>query len=91
MDKVEVKLAALEASSSCFLLADSAKFGAVSRLNVAPLERLNAVITDDQLPLEMRDNIRDLGVNVHVAQAETTRTVVSLSRPWAFRPAESGL
>ena len=27
MDKVEVKLAALEASSSCFLLADSTKFG----------------------------------------------------------------
>jgi len=67
MDKVEVKLAALEASSSSFLLADSTKFGTVSRFNVAPLKRLDTIITDDQLPLEMRDDIRDLGVNVHMA------------------------
>lgn len=66
MDKVEVKL---EASSSCFLLADSTKFGTVSRFNVAPLERLDAIITDDQLPLEMRDNIRDLGMTVHEASS----------------------
>jgi DeoR/GlpR family transcriptional regulator of sugar metabolism len=67
MDQVEVKRAALKASSSCFLLADSIKFGTVSRFNVAPLERLDAVVTDDQLPLDKRDNIRELGVTVRVA------------------------
>jgi DeoR/GlpR family transcriptional regulator of sugar metabolism len=67
MDKVEVKLAALEASSSCFLLADSTKFGTVSKFNVAPLEKLDAVVTDEQLSGEMQENIRDLGVAVHVA------------------------
>ena len=40
------------------LLADSTKFGTVSKFNVAPLEKLDAVVTDDQLPREMQDNIR---------------------------------
>jgi len=68
MDKVEVKLAALQASTSCFLLADSTKFGTVSRFRVTPIEKLDAVITDEQLPQEMQANIRDLGVTVHVAE-----------------------
>jgi DeoR/GlpR family transcriptional regulator of sugar metabolism len=67
VDKVEVKRAALEASSSRFLLADSTKFGTVSRFNVVPLERLDAVVTDDQLPLDIQDNIRELGVGVRLA------------------------
>ncbi|MBT2555901.1 DeoR/GlpR family DNA-binding transcription regulator [Arthrobacter sp. ISL-5] len=67
VDKVEVKRAALEASSSRFLLADSTKFGTVSRFNVVPLERLDGVVTDDQLPLDMQDNIRELGVAVRLA------------------------
>jgi DeoR/GlpR family transcriptional regulator of sugar metabolism len=67
MDKVEVKLAALAASTSCFLLADSTKFGTVSKFRVAPIEELDAVVTDEQLPQEMQENIRDLGVTVHVA------------------------
>ncbi|MDQ0618436.1 hypothetical protein [Arthrobacter globiformis] len=68
MDKVEVKFAALQASTSCFLLADSTKFGTVSKFRVAPIEKLDAVITDEQLPQEMQENIRDLGVTVHVAR-----------------------
>jgi DeoR/GlpR family transcriptional regulator of sugar metabolism len=67
MDKVEMKLAALEASTSCFLLADSTKFGTVSKFRVAPLDKLDAVVTDDQLPFEMQESIRELGVTVHVA------------------------
>ncbi|WP_026537168.1 DeoR/GlpR family DNA-binding transcription regulator [Arthrobacter sp. 9MFCol3.1] len=67
MDKVEMKLAALEASTSCFLLADSTKFGTVSRFRVAPIDKLDAVITDEQLPQEMQESIRELGVTVHVA------------------------
>ncbi|MFC9354023.1 DeoR/GlpR family DNA-binding transcription regulator [Arthrobacter sp. NPDC057013] len=68
MDKVEVKLAALQASTSCFLLADSTKFGTVSKFQVTAIEKLDAVVTDEQLPQEMQENIRDLGVAVHVAR-----------------------
>ena len=68
MNKVEVKLAALRASTSCFLLADSTKFGMVSKFRVAAIEELDGVVTDEQLPQEMQENIRDLGVAVHVAR-----------------------
>lgn len=67
MDKVEVKLAALEASTSCFLLADSTKCGMVSKFRVTAIEKLDAVVTDEQLHRETQENIRDLGVAVHVA------------------------
>lgn len=66
MDNVEV--AALQASSSCLLLADSTKFGTVSKFQVAAIEKLDAVVTDEELPQEMQENIRDLGVAVHVAR-----------------------
>ncbi|WP_427017609.1 DeoR/GlpR family DNA-binding transcription regulator [Pseudarthrobacter sp. P1] len=74
MDKVEVKLAVLEQSSECFLLADSTKFGAVAKFNVAPLDRLDAVVTDEQLPAEMQENIAELGVTVHLASLGTPRS-----------------
>lgn len=66
MDKVEVKLAALEASTSCFLLADSTKWNGLE-FRVTAIEKLDAVVTDEQLHRETQENIRDLGVAVHVA------------------------
>ncbi|MHC6592886.1 DeoR/GlpR family DNA-binding transcription regulator [Arthrobacter sp. C152] len=67
MDKVEVKLAALQASTSSFLLGDSTEFGTVSKFRVAAIGKLDAVVTDEQLSQEIQENIRDLGVAVHAA------------------------
>ncbi|WP_206073920.1 DeoR/GlpR family DNA-binding transcription regulator [Pseudarthrobacter sp. AG30] len=67
MDKVEVKLATLQASTSCFLLADSTKFGTISKFRVAAIDQLDAVVTDEQLSHHMQENIRDRGVAVYVA------------------------
>ncbi len=67
MDEIEVKRAALKASSSRFLLADSTTFGTVSLFNIAPLQMLDTVVTDDQLPLDVQNNIRQLGVTVRLA------------------------
>lgn len=67
MDKIEVQRAVLKVSSSTFLLADSTTFGAVSLFNVAPLQRLEGVITDHQLPQDVQNNIRKLGVTVSLA------------------------
>jgi len=69
MDKVEMKLAALEAASRCFLLADSTKFGTFAKFRVAPIEQLDAIVTDDELERDTRDNIQELGVTVYVAAA----------------------
>ncbi|MDY7527310.1 MULTISPECIES: DeoR/GlpR family DNA-binding transcription regulator [unclassified Cryobacterium] len=70
LDKVEIKLAALKAASACFLLADSTKFCTVSKFLVAPLERLDAIVTDEELPVDAQDQIRGLGVNLHLASVE---------------------
>lgn len=70
LDKVEVKLAAMKSATACYLLADSTKFGAVAKFLVTPLERLDAVVTDDQLPGDSRESIARLGVAVHIATLE---------------------
>lgn len=68
MDKVELKLAAIKAASETVLLADSTKFGSVERFTVTALERLDTVVTDDELPSEMQESIRELGVTLHTAE-----------------------
>lgn len=68
MDEVEVKLAAFQASTACILLADSAKFGTVSKFRVAPIDKLDAVITDEYLTEDIQENIRELGVIVTTAE-----------------------
>lgn len=68
MNKVEIKLAALESSASCFPLADSTKFDTVSKFRLAALD------TEDQLPIDMQDSIRDLETSPHVAPLSPTST-----------------
>lgn len=67
LDQIEVKRAAIKASSSRFFLADSTTFGAVSLFNLVPLQGLDAVVTDDQLPQDVQNNIREIGVTVRLA------------------------
>jgi DeoR/GlpR family transcriptional regulator of sugar metabolism len=38
----------------------------VSKFRVTAIEKLDAVVTDEQLHRETQENIRDLGVAVHV-------------------------
>lgn len=79
MDKAVVKVAALQSSTACFLLADSTKFGTVSKFRVAAIENLNAVVTDQQLPQKIKDDICDLGVAVHVARTAHAQSFVGAS------------
>ena len=68
-DKLLLKRAAMDAARECVLLADSTKFGAVERFRVTPLDRLDALVTDDDLTDESTQRVRDLGVTVHLAPA----------------------
>jgi DeoR/GlpR family transcriptional regulator of sugar metabolism len=65
MDKVELKLAAMAASSECVLLADSTKYGAAAKFHVTPLAKLDMIVTDDQLPERTSSRITELGVELH--------------------------
>lgn len=68
MEKVELKQAVMDAASTCYLLADSTKYGTFERFKVAPLERLDAIVTDNQLPAAALQSLDRLGVAVHAAR-----------------------
>lgn len=65
LDKVELKHAAMAASSECILLADSTKYGAFAKYHVTPLGKLDMIITDAQLPEGTQHGITELGVELH--------------------------
>jgi DeoR/GlpR family transcriptional regulator of sugar metabolism len=65
LDKVELKQAAMAASSDCILLADSTKYGTFAKYHVTPLAKLDMIITDAQLPEGTQHGITDLGVELH--------------------------
>lgn len=66
-DQVELKRAVMAASVTSALLADSTKYGTVSRFHVVDLERLDLVISDDELPRETAHRIEELGVELVTA------------------------
>ncbi len=66
-DQVELKRAVMAASVTSALLADSTKYGTVSRFHVVDLERLDLVISDDELPRETGHRIEELGVELVTA------------------------
>ena len=67
LDKVELKRAAMEAASSCMLLADSTKYGTFSKFQVTALNNLDLIISDSELPDDTQSRIEELGVEMRVA------------------------
>jgi DeoR/GlpR family transcriptional regulator of sugar metabolism len=67
-EKVLLKRAALDAASSCVLLADSTKFGTFERFKVSPLDAIDVVITDTDLSDDVRTAITELGIGLQLAQ-----------------------
>jgi len=77
-DKVLLKRAAMESSSSVVLLADSTKWGSFERFAVTSLDKLDTIVTDDELPQTVVDRIAEEGPTIRKA---------ALSRP--LRTAQS--
>jgi len=65
--EVEVKRAALGASSWVCLVADASKWEARHVARVAPLSQLHALVTDERLPFSARDALLEWGLEVIVA------------------------
>jgi DeoR/GlpR family transcriptional regulator of sugar metabolism len=66
-DKVLLKRAAVETSTSVALLADSTKWGSHERFRVTPLATLDTIVTDDGLPAEVIDRVTEEGPTVLTA------------------------
>ena len=67
-EKVVLKRAAMAAAATSVLLADSTKFGTFERFNVVPLAKLDALVTDSELREPTRRAVRELGVDLHIAE-----------------------
>jgi len=63
-DTALLKQAVLNSSARTILLADSTKFGAFERYRVAPLDRLDQIITDDRLSSDAASAVRTTGVEL---------------------------
>ncbi len=57
----------MDASVTSGLLTDSTKYGAVSRFHVVDLERLDLVISDDELPRETGHRVEESGIELVTA------------------------
>jgi DeoR/GlpR family transcriptional regulator of sugar metabolism len=64
----EIKKVLLQNSLQKIIVADSSKFGVTTFNTVAPLEAVDTIVTDSDVPQEMVEAIRGLGVNVLIAQ-----------------------
>ncbi len=58
--------AILKIAPSVIVVADHSKFGRVSSVLVAPITAAHLIITDDQLPEEMTEDIRALGIDLMI-------------------------
>jgi DeoR/GlpR family transcriptional regulator of sugar metabolism len=64
--EVEVKTAALAQSGWTCLVADAAKWGVTTFARIVPLNGVNAVISDTQLPFEAQQTLTHLGLELYL-------------------------
>ncbi len=68
LPEVMTDRAIIAAAPELVLVADHSKFGKVASAYLAPLERVNTLVTDDQTDPALLDRIRALGVRVLIAE-----------------------
>lgn len=71
MEEIAVKRAMMASAAEVILLADSSKFNARSLFKVAPLEAVSLVITDSGIDDAMAAAIRERGIDLIVAPADS--------------------
>ena len=66
--EAEIKKALIQAAQRIILVADSSKFGKVSTTYFAELSAVHAVITDEGVSAEQRENLEKLGIELIIAE-----------------------
>lgn len=64
---VETERAMMQAADEVIVLADSTKFGHTSLAHLAPLDRVDCIVVDEELPEEWQRQIRQAGVKLVLA------------------------
>jgi len=70
--EVDVKRAVIAASSSVTLLVDNTKFDRKSLVRVADLSAFHRVISDGELPIEVRERYAKNGIDILIEERERT-------------------
>lgn len=65
--EVELKQAVIEVSSQVIAIVDSSKFSMMGISSFAPIEKVSYIVTDDDIPLEEKNQFEELGIKVLVA------------------------
>jgi DeoR family ulaG and ulaABCDEF operon transcriptional repressor len=71
--RAEAKL--LSRADRLIVIADSSKFESRGSMVVCQLSRVHTLVTDDGAPAHMLDHLRSVGVNVIIAERETTKSL----------------
>ena len=66
--EIQVKRAMADSASRIVLLIDSTKFGVRSLSPIIPLGRIQTIVTDAQAPQVDVDRLREMGIDVHIAE-----------------------
>jgi len=66
--EIQVKRAMWHSSEKTVLLMDSSKFGSSSLSTILLLESIDILVTDQGAPQEMLDRLRELGMDLHIAE-----------------------
>ena len=70
IEKAQLKRAALAASNTAVLVADSTKYGAAAAIKALSLDSLDLIVTDDELSDETAERIKDLGIDLLLAPVD---------------------
>lgn len=66
--EIQIKRAMAASAGRIVLLIDSTKFGIRSLSTILPLERIYALVTDQEAPESDLAHLRDMGIAIHVAE-----------------------
>ena len=69
-DEANLNRIAIGNAKEIYLLADSSKFNKIAYINVASLENITAIITDDNLDGEIEKELHDKNIDVLIAKDE---------------------
>jgi DeoR family transcriptional regulator of aga operon len=59
--------AILKAGKEIIVLADHTKFGRTATVLLAPLERIHTIVTDDLVPSDFIQSVREKGIHLIIA------------------------
>ncbi len=66
-DEAGINKIAISKAVETYLLVDSSKFNKIAYINVAPLDSVTAIITDNKLDDSIKEELRQLNINVIIA------------------------